>query len=214
MKEARIIFILLVILIFHDGLWAQNGSPTRIDNEEPYYHQVTIMASSITIHGQTNVNRFKCGMHQPALNDSIVVKNIWSNFKLDFEGLQLVYKVQDFECGLKLMNTDFQELLKAEEEPYLLLELNSITLHPGNDAFEELDVDAEVGIFLAGVEKHIKVPCVKVYNHSSAHMTLQGKKDLQMTEFEIEPPSKFLGMVKVNDEIEIEFEISMKVSIL
>lgn len=179
-----------------------------------HYHQVSIVASSITIYGQTNINKFSCGLDQLALNDSIVVKNIWLNKTLEFQGLRLKYRVDQFECGISAMNSDFQELLKAEEEPYLYLQLNSITLHPHNDSFEELDVDAEVEVLLAGVRKKIKIEGGKVINHSSAHMTLKGDKDLLMTDFYIEPPTKMFGMIKVTNDISIAFEISMRVSSL
>lgn len=212
MKGVRIVMLTMAVII-HAGVNAQNSSGARLA-DEANFHQVKIVASSIIIHGKTNVNKFKCGLDQQALNDSIIVKNIWSNKQLDFEGLRLIYNIEDFECGLKLMDADFQKLLRSDEEPFLLLQLNSITLYPENDAFEELDVDAEVEIILAGVQRRITIPRVKVFNHSSAHMTLKGKKNLQMTEFELDPPTKFLGMIKVTDEIKIEFEIAMKVSML
>ncbi|WP_420317580.1 hypothetical protein [Ekhidna sp.] len=185
---------------------AQNGSAN--------YHQVKITASSITIHGETNVNKFACSMNQPAINDSILVKNIWLNQKLEFEGLRLKYPVNRFDCGIKAMNNDFQELLKVDIEPYLFLQLNSITLHPGNNDFEELNVDAEVEVFLAGVRKKVQIMGGKVYNQSSAHMTLNGEKDLLITDFEIEPPTKMFGIIQVTDNIRIEFSISMVVSAL
>lgn len=201
-------FLFIVVLVLANRVAAQNGTA------EANYHQVKITASSIIIKGETNVNTFQCSMDQPALNDSIIVKNIWLNQKLEFEGLRLKYKVDQFDCGLRAMNSDFQELLKAEKEPYLYLQLNSITLHPTNDAFEELDVDAEVEVLLAGVRKKIKVRGGKVINHSSAQMTLKGDKELLMTDFNIEPPTKMFGMIKVTDDIEIEFVIRMKVSAL
>ncbi|MEP0984635.1 hypothetical protein [Ekhidna sp.] len=207
------IFCLLLTLVFAPKSFGQNGSYTNV-KEPASYHKVKITSSAILINGTTNVNRFQCGLDQPALNDSIVVKDIWSNQKLDFEGLRLVYKIKDFECGIRAMDSDFQELLKADTDPYLLLQLNSITLHAGNQSFEELNVDAEVEIFMAGVEKTIEISGGKVYNHSSAHLTLKGKKELFMSDFEIAPPTKFFGVVKVTDDIEIEFEISMEVSTL
>lgn len=210
--KCRVVFLLFTLTVITKS-FGQNGSYTNVE-EKASYHQVKITSSSILINGTTNVNRFQCGLNQPALNDSIVVKNIWSNQKLDFEGLRLIYKIEDFECGIQAMNADFQELLKADSEPYLLLQLNSITLHSGNDAFEELNVDAEVEIYMAGVEKKIEIPGGKVYNHSSAQLTLKGKKGLLMSDFEITPPTKFFGVVKVTDNIEIEFEIAMQVSTL
>jgi hypothetical protein len=204
---SRIGFLLAttLVLLAQEGV-AQNGSAN--------YHQVTITASSITINGETNINRFQCKMNQTALNDSIVVKNIWLNQKLEFDGLKLKYQVNKFDCGIQAMNSDFQELLKAESEPYLYLQLNSITLHPHNDAFEELDVDAEVEVLLAGVKKKIKIEGGQVINHSSAQMTLKGDKELLMTDFNIEPPTKMFGMIKVTDDIEIAFVIRMKVTAL
>jgi len=186
--------------------------PGHSQNGSYNYHRVHIQSSTITIHGKTNINQFQCSLNQPALNDSILVKNLWSNQKLEFKGLKLKYRVDDFECGMQAMNNDFQELLKAEEQPYLYLQLNSITLHPNNKAFHELNVDAQVEILLAGQRRTVDIKGAKVYNHSSAQMTLKGSKELLMTDFGIEPPTKMFGMIKVNNDIKIEFEISMVVS--
>lgn len=180
--------------------------------ERPNIHQVKITSSWFAIHGATNVNNFHCGLNQSAFGDSIVVRNIWSNQRLDFENFRLEYKVSDFECGNRLMNEDFQELLRVDEHPRLVLEVNAILLDPNNDAFEELEVDALVEVRLAGISKEINIEGGKVYNHSPAHLTLAGRKPLLMSDFEVSPPTKFLGMIKVKDDIEIEFELSMEVS--
>ncbi|WP_436517886.1 hypothetical protein [Ekhidna sp. To15] len=203
MRGKGLLFSLMFVLVALISS-AQNGSAN--------YHQVKITSSNIAIHGKTNINKFQCKMVQPALNDSIVVSNIWSNQKLEFKGLILKYRVDQFECGIGAMNNDFQELLKADEEPHLYLQLNSISLRPNNNAFEELDVDAEVEILLAGVRKKVMISGGKVLNHSSAQLTLKGDKALLITDFNIEPPTKMFGMIKVTDDISIQFEISMKVS--
>lgn len=153
-------------------------------------------------------------MNQPSLNDSIIINNIWTNQRLEFEGLRLKYRIDQFDCGMRAMNNDFQELLKADDIPYLFLQLNAIVLHPSNDSFEELDVDAEVVIELAGISKTVTIAGGKVLNHSAAHLTLKGEKPLMMSDFSIEPPTKFFGMVQVTDEIRIEFSIGMEVSAL
>ncbi|MEQ9402344.1 MAG: hypothetical protein RIM99_02060 [Cyclobacteriaceae bacterium] len=181
---------------------------------EPNYHRVKVTSSSIVINGKTNVNHFRCRMDQPAINDSIVVKNIWTNLKIEFEGLSLKYSLYDFECGIRAMSNEFLELMKADEEPYLFLQLNAITICPYNDSFDELVVDAEVEILLAGVRRQITIVNGTVRNISSAKLTIEGDKELYMTDFGIEPPTKFLGIVKVTDDIHIQFEIGMEVSAL
>lgn len=176
------------------------------------YHRVSISDSKLTIYGTTNVNTFRCSMREADLNDSIVVKNIWSNQVLEFEGLVLKFRVDQFKCGLPGMSSDLQELLKAEEEPYLYLTLKSIALLPDNDAFEELDVDALVDIYLAGVTREVQVRGGKVRNRSEAHLSLSGSKEIRVTDFNLEPPTKMFGTIKVSDEIKISFEIDMVVS--
>jgi len=202
--QMKAFYCLILMMLISLGSFGQN----RAIN----YHKVNISSSSITLFGETNVNSFDCTMNQPVFNQHILVKNIWSDSTLKFEGLQLEYDINEFDCGLEAMNKDFQKLLKADEEPSLLLALNSITLHPGNDAFEELNVEAEIKIIIAGMTKTVTSSQCTVLNHSEAHLTLRGSKELLMTDFNIEPPVKFFGMIKVKDKIDIEFEIEMLVS--
>lgn len=207
LKLKNILTITFLTFIVHIPLKGQEVNRSN-------FHRVTISSSLITIHGETNINNFHCSLLRSFRNDSILVKNIWSNQKLDFEGFKLQYKIEDFKCGFRAMNNDFQELLRADDYPFITLQLNSITLHPENVEFEELDVDAEVNVMLAGITKDLIVADGKVINHTPAHLTLMGRKKLMISDFQIEPPTKFMGMVKVTDEIEIEFEISMNVVLL
>lgn len=205
MEMKRILPICLAACVLSSALL---GQPL----ERPNYHKVSILSSWITIHGETNINNFHCNLNKSTDKGNILVKNVWSNDKLDFEGFELSYEVADFECGLQAMNNDFQALLRAHEEPFLRLQLNSLFLNPDNENFETLDVDAEVVVAIAGMKRKIEVFQSQVKNHTSAHLTLMGRKELLMSDFNIEAPTKFFGMVKVDDSIEIEFEISMEVS--
>ena len=207
--DVRIIFFIMLLLKPLITL-GQNGNDRA--EGDAYYHQIQVPTSSIIINGKTNVNRFDCGLKNSTLNEHIVVKNVWLNQKLEFEGLRLPFKIEDFACSLSAMNKDFYELLGSDKEPYIYLQLNAIMLKPGEQSFEELDVDAIVDIQLAGKTNTITIQNCKIYNHSAAQMTMRGNTQLSMTSFDIQPPTKVMGMVKVEDQIEIEFEIEMIVS--
>lgn len=200
----------IFLLLFY--LAARSSGKLMAQEAETNVHRVQVSSSSIIIHGKTNVNSFDCSLHRYGEGHQVEVKNVWTNGKLDFEGLQLAYQIGEFDCGIKAMNADFQDLMKADEEPLLWLQLNSIQLHPNNHSFEELDVVAEIEIIISGINKTIIARDCIVYNHSEAHLTLSGNKDMQLSDFEMEPPEKFFGMVRVKNEITIAFEIEMIVS--
>ncbi len=75
---------------------------------------------------------------------------------------------------------------------------------------EKLDVKSFVTISLAGVERTKMIEEATVINHDDQTVTFKGSKVLQMTDFKIEPPTKFLGLVSVEDVLEVSFEIKMR----
>ena len=107
------------------------------------------------------------------------------------------------------MTKDLRSILKADQQPYLSLILESIAIGSHNEDFEELDVTAVATISIAGVKRKISIEDGIVTNHSSASLTLEGATKILLTDFNIEPPTKFLGLIKIKDEVNIEFEVGM-----
>lgn len=174
-------------------------------------HSVSIPSSKLIIHGSTNVNRFDCALEQNGSANALSVTSRWTDLNLTFDGLELAYPVAQLDCGVELMNKDLRDLLNEPEFPNFFLQINSIQIHPANREIERLAVAAEVTITLAGVTRQVVIGRGTVINRSAEEMVLLGATRLKMTDFGITPPTKFLGMVTVTDELEIEFEVTMKV---
>ncbi|MEM6358736.1 MAG: YceI family protein [Bacteroidota bacterium] len=172
-------------------------------------HEVKVTESEIVINVETNVDNFKCRINTKALNDFILVKNVWSDMNIDFDGFDIKYSIEDFKCPLSAMTKDLRSILKADQQPYLSLILESIAIGSHNEDFEELDVTAVATISIAGVKRKISIEDGIVTNHSSASLTLEGATKILLTDFNIEPPTKFLGLIKIKDEVNIEFEVGM-----
>ncbi len=128
---------------------------------------------------------------------------------IDFDGFDIKYSIEDFKCPLSAMTKDLRSILKADQQPYLSLILESIAIGSHNEDFEELDVTAVATISIAGVKRKISIEDGIVTNHSSASLTLEGATKILLTDFNIEPPTKFLGLIKIKDEVNIEFEVGM-----
>lgn len=177
-------------------------------------HQVEVRASRFVIEGKTNVNTFDCALYQDIPEEKLEVQSHWTDFSLSFEGLRFRYRVTDFDCGLAAMNADMQELLKSKEYPYLFLEIHNINVDRSNTEIERLKVSAEITIMIAGVYRKYQIMDGLVINRSEQELTFLGKKTLKLTDFNLEPPTKFFGMVTVTDELKVEFELHMHVDTL
>ncbi|WP_462317848.1 hypothetical protein [Marinilabilia sp.] len=64
----------------------------------------------------------------------------------------------------------------------------------------------EVG--LAGETQTYKIPG-EVYECRKSGVHLQGKVNINLKDFGLEPPTKFMGMVKVNKEVFINFGLTL-----
>ncbi len=173
-------------------------------------HEVEVLSSKLIIHGKTNVNNFDCEHAITIDNTTLQVTCEVTNFNLDFDGLVLKFGIIQFDCGHEIMNQDFQSILKTEKHPFLFLKINEIYINEETSLMEKLDVKSFVTISLAGVERTKMIEKATVINHDDHLVSFTGSAELQMTDFKIEPPTKFLGLISVEDELEVSFEIKMR----
>lgn len=177
---------------------------------EASFHKVHVISSKLTIHGKTNVSSFDCQLTQTFNPETLNVTSQESDFNIDFDGLVLKYGVGEFDCGHEMMNKDFRAILDQENHPYLFLKINEIYINETTSLMEKLNVRSFVTISLAGIERIKTIEGGTVINHDDQVLTFIGSKQLQMTDFGIDPPTKFLGLVSVEDELVVSFEIKMK----
>lgn|GEM_PF-1280443 len=173
-------------------------------------HNVNITASKFTLYGTTNLNSFECTLVEDHPTGPMAVKTQSSEYDIHFEGLEMKYNINDFDCGLEAMSDDLKHTLKSGDFPYLTLRINDIKIKDEYQEIEKLSVISEVTITLAGVKRDVSILEGYVINHSRESLTLSGLQQLEMKSFNIEPPTKFFGMVKVNNELSVGFEISME----
>ncbi len=180
------------------------------DQSNTGLHKVEVLSSKLTIHGKTNVNTFDCELRQQFDHEVLQVTSENTHFAIDFEGLVLKYGIGDFDCDNELMNKDFRSILKSDRHPFFFLKINEIFIREETSVMEKLDVRSFITISLAGVERTKMIEDAMVINHADQVITFSGSQDLQMTEFNIQPPTKFLGLVTVEDELKVSFEIRMR----
>ena len=110
--------------------------------------------------------------------------------------------VEEFTGPDKRMTKDFYEMVDAGEYPFI-----NIFLESKNKA----NFDEETGltnfrakISIAGTTRKYLVPC-EVVSFKNSKYIVKGHLQVNLTDFGIEPPTKVFGMVKVNNQVFINF---------
>lgn len=171
---------------------------TSVENSSYYYD--LLENSTISITGSTNVNHFVCSNTYIEKQDKDQPFSFAkTKVGYDLEGVKLLISSEDFRCKIPGMAKDMKELLQADNFPFVGFEINHIQLPGGKYG------TASATLTIAGVESIglIDFEVEKVGNQLKIH----GSTPLFLSSFNIEPPTKMLGMIKVQDQIEIEFDI-------
>jgi polyisoprenoid-binding protein YceI len=159
--------------------------------------------SKLVIIGSTNINSFNCDLVFSDIHSQVKALYQKSENKIKFQDAHLELSNSCFDCGSKLMNKDFLEMLDTEKHPNITLDLKEITLNPKNPN----EVIALLNISLAG--------CSKLYSvwlniNELDHINAIGCLKLKLSDFNLEPPKKVLGLVVVDDAIEIALDLKIK----
>ncbi|MCF8307546.1 MAG: YceI family protein [Bacteroidales bacterium] len=189
MKKIMIGIILMLVI----------GFPDLLKSQETF---ALGESSRVTIHGKTNINTFDCkysfdetkntpSFHTTESSDHVVIKDV--NLKIPIE---------QCECGNKLLNKDFRATLEAEKHPYIDINISRLIFKKTQDKDRERKVWANLTI--GGVTKWKQIDYSVKYNNDGVFY-MKGQFHINTQNFNIEKRKRFLGMVKVNDNVDISF---------
>lgn len=167
---------------------------------------VIVPSSSLSIDGSSNVNTFSCSMSNYQRADTLVVLEHTPSY-IKFSPNQLAIPVRDFNCGSNLITRDFREMLQTGEHPEIGVSFLSFK-KVGHAQSSRIVYDANVVIELAGKRRHIDIR-FEFFEKSYGHYYLTGSKELRFTDFGFTPPTKAMGLIKVEDELTINFNLVM-----
>ena len=165
-----------------------------------------VPASTLSIEGASNVNNFTCGMDNYDQTDTLVVIENTPK-QIVFSPNQLAIPVDGFNCRNNLITRDFRETLQAEDHPAIGVSFLSFKKIPSSRA-EKSSYDASVVIELAGRKRSVQIQ-FDFFEKSYSQYYLTGSKVLRFSDFGFSPPTKAMGLIKVQDELTINFNLVM-----
>lgn len=190
MKSLMLLCLMLCVTI---KVAAQNGSEKKM---------VQILADSeLTITGDTNINKFLCGFDTKRLERAKEITFTQQGNIIKFQNAILTLNNRGFDCGNKGINKDFHTLLRTEEYPTISLELTELKVQSNTQAL------AKVKITIAGKNKNYTLP-VQIIDTPVDCFT--GTLKLDINDFGLKPPKKMFGLIVVKEDIEINFNLTIK----
>ena len=152
--------------------------------------------SYISIQGSSNINEFELINPHPAINknNSGIDKNSrYRNIRIS---------VNEFTSTNDRMVHDFRKMVHESKYPFIKISIERRDLAD----FEETNglTNFSIIITIAGKSQEYTVPC-EVFSTLNSGYMLSGNFSVKLTDFSIEPPEKLLGLIKVNNEVCINF---------
>jgi hypothetical protein len=161
--------------------------------------------SNLYFEGRTNISNFRCGITSYLRPDTLCFcREDNSKAILSVKG-GLSIDVNCIECQQPYMNKDLRKTLKAGECPFMKIALLSI----GNFAGDVKNVKGKVAITLAGVTRILDVDYT-VQPVDENNLRLYGREQVLFADFDLTPPRKMAGLVKVEQQINVNFMLALR----
>jgi hypothetical protein len=170
--------------------------------------EVTLLSDGeLIIFGTSNVNKFDCELirKEPVTLD---IQILSSSAGVVLKDAVLPFSVDAFNCGGKAINKDFKKSLKGEEYPTIKLTIQKIYLDIIALNGDEI-VKSDILLDIAGVQKSYTIQIENLTIENSI-LVFRGTDMFKMSDFDVAPPEVLWGMIKVNDEIKINFDFSLE----
>lgn len=107
---------------------------------------------------------------------------------------------------------DFLKLVKANEYPSIQIQINALETTVGVDKEQTGKAMATVHLCITGISKQYLIPIDTKY--LGDQFRLKGSKHISIRDFGLSPPIGMLGLLKVSEWIDIQFDIHCKISAL
>ena len=123
-----------------------------------------------------------------------------------FSNAKIIVDVEEIESGKRIMNNKTYDALKSEKYPNISFTLKSVKdLYAAGSQFSgkavgELDV--------AGETRTVTIPFSGKMSNGGKNVTVSGDYSLQMTDYDVDPPTAMLGSLTTGDKITLEYEFT------
>jgi len=197
---------LVAVLLSGAVLLGASASTARAQGTQLTVHpksQFWIQGEAASIDFTCQVGRVEGRAELPAARDSIPR----SADQEDQTEVVVTVPVEAFDCGKQRMTRDLQDALKMEDHPEIRFELVHATVGPPLDTLGRWRrVDVLGALTIAGTKRLTRLETAGRALDAN-RFRVRGCHPIRMTYFNIDPPTKAFGLIRVNNRVEVQFDV-------
>ena len=166
-----------------------NGQPSKVKD-----YKVTVKGTSTMHDWESKVEKLECKTsYKIENNDLVEIKD--ATLKITVESIK--------STEGKIMDDKTYDAFKSEQHPFIIFILRSENINKS-----DLTVNLTGTLEMAGETRPIDlVASYRVL--ANGDLQIVGNKKIKMTEFKMKPPKALMGTIKVGDEVNISFDITL-----
>ena len=190
---------IVTILFFAVGsVVAQQSTLTMLDK------------STMKIDGTSNVHDWTVDAQKMNMTLNFAAEALQSeNPQNPVESLTFTVPVEQLESGKGGMNRRMYDALKKDDHPNISFELSSAIVEQANADSSSFTLNATGTLNIAGVSKEVSFP-VEGAIQSDGTYSFSGSHEIDMTEYNVEPPSAMFGAIKCGEMVTVKFDLFFK----
>ena len=169
--------------------------------------------SLLEVNGNTNINSFSCTSHERFQNNNLDYIFQDQNSSFYFQNTKFDLNIKELDCGKKKINKDLFKALKVEEYPNITIVLNeALNLECSDMSIcgEWTDFEVSTNITITCETRRIIIP-ILVKRLEEHIYRITGGTALKLCDFAVKAPTALMGLIKVKDEIDFNFDLYVKV---
>ena len=120
--------------------------------------------------------------------------------------VEVTIPAEKLDCRNGTMNEHMRKALKVKEFPTIVFQASTYDLARTKDS---VGVTLNGSLTLGGVQKPITIKATAKPGPEGA-LVVSGTREVRMTEFGLKPPTLMLGTMKVDEKINVGFEVVLK----
>jgi polyisoprenoid-binding protein YceI len=160
--------------------------------------------SRVTILGTSNVRSFRCESTrvQGTIQNAGAVPTV-AEVAHAIRGAEVSLPVASLDCANGTMNNHMRHAMKAEQFPTVSFTLPASGLTAGDGSVRMAGT-----LNIAGAEKPASVTATVAQAEGGLRVT--GSYAMKMSDFGIRPPTVMLGAFRVNDDVTVQFDVTVR----
>jgi polyisoprenoid-binding protein YceI len=166
-------------------------------------------ADVVWVTGSTNFNTFRCQATDVAVSTQAALEEVTRTRTDGLPAVQsgaLAIPVKSLDCGNPKMNRDLRNTLAADINPVITFRLGEYVILNGTEP-RKVKMDGALRI---GNREQIVSVTGFVRRDANGILRLRGERAINVRTFDISPPRRFGGIMRVRDVVTVHFDVAVR----